>query len=151
MNRFGSIRFGSVIFEASSFRFGSVWQLFFPVRCGSACAFCMRHGSVRFGSVPRSVPRSFPRSVPRSVLRSVPAGSGINRFGSVRFASAGSVRCRVPSRTGRADALIVLDKGFSHGRTRRGTDSILYSDILHYTLVYYIMLYYLVLPYSIAN
>ena len=56
--------------------FGSVWQLFFPVRCGSACAFWTRRGSVRFGSVRFRVR-----------FRPVPKLSS-----SVRFVSAGSVR-----------------------------------------------------------
>ena len=76
-NRFGSIRFGSVIFENSSVRFGTVRNLCFPVWRGSACTSRMRRGSVRFGSVPRPVP--------------VPAGSEITRFGSVRFGRFGSV------------------------------------------------------------
>ena len=52
-NRFGSILFGSGLFENSSARFGSVRfeQINFPVRRGSACVFRMHRGSVRFGSV----------------------------------------------------------------------------------------------------
>ena len=72
-NRFGSIRFGSVVFEIGSVRFG---KLDFPVRRGSACAFSGASwlGPIRFGSVPRSVP----------------AGSEIRRFCSVRFGRFGS-------------------------------------------------------------
>ena len=74
-NRFGSIRFGSGLFENSSVRFG---QLFFPVRRASACVFVDASSlvSVRFGAVPRSVP----------------VGSRINRLGSVRFGSVRLVR-----------------------------------------------------------
>ena len=51
-NRFGSIRFGSGLFEkrnrVGSLRFG---QLFVPVRRSSAHVFRTRRGSVRSGSV----------------------------------------------------------------------------------------------------
>ena len=52
-NRFGSIRFSSVIKQKTLARFGSVrfGTNIFPVRRGSACVFRMRRGSVRFGSV----------------------------------------------------------------------------------------------------
>ena len=74
--RFDSFRFRTFRKFIDSVRFGSVrvGKLLFLVRCGSACVFRIRRGSVRFGSVPRPAP----------------AGSGIKqRFGSVRF---GSVR-----------------------------------------------------------
>ena len=81
-NRFGSIRFGSGLFENSSVRFGSIRfgseKIIFPIWRGSACVFRTRRGSVRFGSVPRPVP----------------AGSRSNqtvRFGSVPFGRFGSV------------------------------------------------------------
>ena len=64
--QFGSVRFGSVWFGKS-----------FPIRRGSACFFGTRRDSVRSGS--------------GSVLRPVPAGSEIERFGSVRFGWFGSV------------------------------------------------------------
>ena len=66
----GSVRFVSVPDFSKIHRFGSVCfgYLCFPVRRGSACVFRTRLGSVRFGSVPRPGP----------------AGSRINRFGSVR-------------------------------------------------------------------
>ena len=72
-NQFGSILFGSGIFE--DHRFGSVrfGQLILPVRRGSACIF--RLGPVRLGSVPLPVH----------------AGSEIKQFGSVRFGRFGSV------------------------------------------------------------
>ena len=60
-NRKETVRF-------DSFRFRTFRKLIGSVRCGSACAFRTRRGSVRFGSVPRPVP----------------AGSGIKRFGSVQ-------------------------------------------------------------------
>ena len=68
--RFASIRFGSVSFEKSLFRFGSVWQLFLSgsMRFGLYFLNASWFGPVRFGSVPRPVP----------------AGSEIKRFGSVR-------------------------------------------------------------------
>ena len=70
-NRFGSIRFRSVICEKNRFaslRFG---MLIFPVRRGSAFAFSCASwlGAVRFCSVPRSVL----------------AGSEIIRFGSISY------------------------------------------------------------------
>ena len=75
-NQLGSTRFGSGLFENSSVRFrsektfpGSTW---FGLRFSEASWL----GPVRFGSVPRPVP----------------AGSGINRFGS-----AASVRFLIPS------------------------------------------------------
>ena len=73
----GSVRFVSVPDFSKMNRFGSVRLgiLVSPVRRGSACAFQTRRGSVRFGSVPRPVP----------------AGSGIERFGSVRLGRSGSV------------------------------------------------------------
>ena len=67
--RFGSIRFGSRLFKID--RFGSVRKCIFP----GSTQFGLRFSDtpwlapVRFGSVPRPVP----------------AGSGIKRFGSVRF------------------------------------------------------------------
>ena len=66
----GSIRFGSVIFEKSSFRFGSVWQFYVygSMRFGLRFLNALWLGPVRFGSFPRPVP----------------AGSRIKRFGSVR-------------------------------------------------------------------
>ena len=78
--RFGSVRFGSGLFENSSVRFGSVrfGNFIFPVRRGSACAFWTRGGSIRFGSVP--------------LPRPVPADSRIKRFGSVWFGSVRPVR-----------------------------------------------------------
>ena len=68
---FGSIRFGSVIFDISSVRFGKIC---FPVRRGSACVFRTRRGSVRFGSVRFRVR-----------FRPVPKLNGSVRFG--RFGS----------------------------------------------------------------
>ena len=75
MNQFGSIRVGSVIFEKSLFRFGSVRQVVFST-------------SMRFGL--RFLKASWFGSVPHPV----PAGSEIKRFGSVRpvwFGRFGSV------------------------------------------------------------
>ena len=77
-NRFGSIRFGSGLFEKSSVRFPSVRTIKFP---GSACVCRSRRGSVRFGSV------RF-----RSRFRPVPELNG-----SVRFGLAGSVWFLIPS------------------------------------------------------
>ena len=65
----GSVRFGSENSLPGSMRFG--------LRFSDASWL---GGPVRFGSVPRPVP----------------AGSGIERFGSVRFGSAGSVRFLLP-------------------------------------------------------
>ena len=72
--RFDSFRFQTFRKLIGSVRFGSE-MYFSPVRRGLACIFRTRRGSVRFGSVPRPVP----------------AGSGIKRFGSVRFGRFGSV------------------------------------------------------------
>ena len=73
----GSVRFVSVPDFSEINRFGSVrfGKQCFPVRCGSACVFRTRRGSVRFDSF----------------LRPVPAGSRIIRFCSVRFGQFGSV------------------------------------------------------------
>ena len=69
-NRFGSIRLGSVIFEKSLFRFGSVRKYDFPgsTRFGLRFLDASWLGPVRLGSVPRPVP----------------AGSRIKCVGSVR-------------------------------------------------------------------
>ena len=76
-NRFGSIRFGSGLFENSSVRFGSVQKTIFPgsTRVGLRFSDASWLGPVRFGSVPHPVP----------------AGSRIKRFGSVWFGRFGSV------------------------------------------------------------
>ena len=57
----GSVRFVSVPDFSKIVRFGSVrfGNLVFPVRRGSACGFQTRRGSVRFDSVPRPVPAGF--------------------------------------------------------------------------------------------
>ena len=77
----GSLRFVAVPDSFRKFigsvRFGSVRQTYFPVRRGSACVFRTRRGSVRLGSV--------------RFLRPVPAGSRIQRFGSLRFGRYGSI------------------------------------------------------------
>ena len=90
---FGSIRFGSRLFEHifgsvrfGLVRFGSVRKHIFPGSTWFGLRFSDRPwlGPVQFGSVPRPVP----------------AGSGIKRLGSVRFGwfdSAGSVRFLIPS------------------------------------------------------
>ena len=59
--------------ENSSVRLGSVRKFNFPVRRGSTCAFRLRRGSVRFGSVRFRVR-----------FRPVPVWRGSVRFGSVR-------------------------------------------------------------------
>ena len=76
------VRFGSVPDFSTINRFGSVrfGNLIFPVPSGSACVFRTLPGSVRFDSV------RF-----RIRFRPVPAGSEIKRFGSVRFGHFGSV------------------------------------------------------------
>ena len=70
-NRFGSIRFGSGLFEKSSVRLGSVRKVEFPSSTQFSLCFLNASwlGPVRFGSFPRPVP----------------AGSEIKRFGSVRL------------------------------------------------------------------
>ena len=77
-NRFGSIRFGSGLFENLSVRFASVRKITFPAstRFGLRFSDASWLGPIRFGSIPRPVP----------------AGSRIKRFGSVRFGSVRSVR-----------------------------------------------------------
>ena len=79
-NRFGSIRFGSGLFESSSVRFGSVWFGTFsfsgPTRFGLRLSDASWLGLVRFGSIRFHIR-----------FRPVP-----DLNGSVRFGSAGSVR-----------------------------------------------------------
>ena len=75
-NRFGSIRFGSGLFDNSSVRFGLVRKITFPGSTRFGLLFWMRSGSVRFGSVRFRVR-----------FRPIPEFNG-----SVRFGSAGSVR-----------------------------------------------------------
>ena len=82
-NRFGTISCGSGLFESSSVRFGSVRKIVVPgsTRFGLRFLDALWLGPVRFGSVPRPFP----------------AGSEIQRVGSVRFGSAGLVRFLIPS------------------------------------------------------
>ena len=72
----GSVRFVSVTDFSTIDRFSSVrfGKFIFPVRRGSACAFRMRRGSVRFGSVRFRVR-----------FRLVPKLSGSVWFGSVSY------------------------------------------------------------------
>ena len=75
--RFDSFRFRNFRKVIVAFRFGSVWQLFIPVRCSSACVFRTRNGSVRFGSVRFRV-RFGPLPKSTSSVR-------FGRFGSVSY------------------------------------------------------------------
>ena len=76
-NRFGSLRFGSGLFENSSVRFGSVRTVIFPASKRFDLRFSDASwlGPVGFGSVPCPVP----------------TGYIIKRFASVRFGRFGSV------------------------------------------------------------
>ena len=76
-NRFGSIRFGSTIFEQNLVwvRFGLAIVLSGSMRFGMRCLTALRFGQVRFDSVPRPLP----------------AGSRTKRFGLVRPVRFGSV------------------------------------------------------------
>ena len=136
-NRFDSIRSGSVLFEYSWVRFGSVRKIIVPgsTRFGLRFTDASRLGPVRFGSF----------------LCPVPSGSGMKRFGSVRFGSVWPVRfgflllpegCFFADTGSERLALLITNNSDNHNDTTTTTTTTTYDKYCYYYYHHYYYYYY---------